>query len=122
MGRPWDTIVWWELRRIPYNLVILAVGTISFGIIELIGSYVVEPGEDVVEPLLIWIGGAAYGLAANLCYTLGWITEILWTWGDATLAEAMRPKVFRIGLAFSALLTLSPAILIPLSWAIWGVK
>jgi len=122
MGRPWDAIAWWEIRRIPYNLVILAVGTISFGAIEFIGSYVVEPGEDAMEPLLVWVGVAAYGLAANLCYTLGWMTEILWTRGDTTLTEAIRPKVFRIGLAFSALVTLSPAVLIPLSWAVWGVK
>src|SRR5215469_15016092 len=88
MGRPWDAIVWWEIRRIPFNLIILAAGIVSLATIELVGSYVVEPGDDAVEPLLIWFGVMAYGLAANVCYTLGWLTEILWTWGDTTLTEA----------------------------------
>ena len=120
--RPYDSILWWELRRIPFNGLLLLAGLFSFGVIELIGSRLVKPGDDVVEPMAVIGGAALYVVAANLCYTLGWITELLWSRGDASLAEAMRPAIYRRGLLFSLVLTLSPAILVPLAWAVFGFK
>ena len=119
-----DSILWWELRRIPFNGLILLAGLFSFGVIELIGSRLVKPGDDVVEPMALIAGSAAYVIAANLCYTLGWITELLWSRGDSSLAEAeaIRPTIYRRGLMFSLVLTLSPAILVPLAWAVFGFK
>jgi hypothetical protein len=122
MRRPWDAIVWWEIRRIPFNLIVLVVGFASGLVIELIGSRLVKPGEDVEEPIGIMIAIIGYGVAANLCYTLGWITEIVWSGGDTIRTEAMRPKVFRAGIIFSVVLTLLPAILIPLTWLVFGFK
>ena len=122
MRRPYDSILWWELRRIPFNGLLLAAGIFSFGVIELIGSRLIEPGEDVVEPLAVIFGGAAYVIAANLCYTLGWITELLWSRGDTSLTETIRPTIYRRGLMLSLVLTLSPAILVPLAWAVFGFK
>lgn len=115
-------MLWWELRRIPFNGLLLAAGLFSFGVIELIGSHLVKPGDDVVEPMALIGGGAAYVIAANLCYTLGWITELVWTRGDARLAETIRPTIYRRGLIFSLVLTLSPAVLVPLAWAVFGFK
>jgi len=63
-----------------------------------------------------------FGLAANVCYTLGWITEIMWSGGDVARTEAMRPKVFRIGMILSVIITLLPGILFPVAWAIWGFQ
>ena len=119
-----DSILWWELRRIPFNGVIVLAGLFSFGVIELIGSRLVKPGDDVVEPMALIAGSAVYVIAANLCYTLGWITELLWSRGDSSLAEAeaIRPTIYRRGLMFSLVLTLSPAILVPLAWAVFGFK
>jgi hypothetical protein len=59
-------------------------------------------------------------VAANLCYSLGWITELLWSWGDTSRTEALRPKIFRLGIVTAIVLTLLPGILIPLAWAVWG--
>ena len=120
MTRPWDAIAWWEIRRIPFNLTLLAAGFVSTVIIEVIGSRLVHPGEDVVEPMGLLFGGIAYILAANLCYTLGWVTELLWSWGNTASTEGLRAKVFLVGLVFSVLLTLLPALLVPLIWTVWG--
>jgi len=111
MKRPWDAIVWWEVRRVPFNLVILAAGIVSAFII---GSRVFAVDQDLGSPFM---EAAFYAIAANLCYTLGWVTELLWAWGDTAQTETIRPKVFRVGLIFSASLTLLPAIVISLFWA-----
>ena len=120
--RPWDAIVWWEIRRIPFNLCVLVAGLVSGLVIELVGSRLVKPGEDVEEPLGIIVGAIVYAVAANLCYSVEWISELLWSWGDTTRTETMRAKIFRIGLVFSVVVTLMPAILVPLIWAIFGFQ
>jgi hypothetical protein len=122
MKRPWDAIAWWEKRRILFNLAVLAAGVVSVLVIELIGSHLARLGEDVEEPIGILVGVIGYAVAANVCYSLGWITELLWSWGDTTRTEAFRPKIFRMGLGFSVVLTLLPGVLVPLAWAIWGFK
>jgi hypothetical protein len=120
MNRVREAIVWWEKRRILFNLAVLATGLTTGLIIELIGSRLAKPGEDVEEPLGIVAGVIAFALAANACYTLGWIAEIIWSGGDIARTEAMRPKVFRVGIIFSVVVTLLPGILVPVAWAIWG--
>lgn len=112
MKQPWDAIVWWEIRRIPFNLAVLTVGIVSVLLFAVIGSNVLQE-QNIGSPLL---EAVFYMLAANLCYTLGWITEILWSWGRTTETAAIRPKVFRLGLALSAALTLLPVIVISLVW------
>ncbi len=60
--RNWyEIILWWELRRIPYNLIMYFAGLLSFYI-----SYVSIP--------LIYV---LMGLAFNIVYTFGWIFELL---------------------------------------------
>jgi hypothetical protein len=70
----------------------------------------------------MFFGAIAYGVFANLAYTLGWITELLWSWGDTERTEAMRPRIFWVGVAFSVTLTLLPALLVPLIWIIFGFQ
>lgn len=119
MREPWDAVAWWEIRRIPFNLLILAAGVVSGFIVALIGGHVFKPDQDFGSPLL---AVAMYAVAANLCYTLGWMTERLWAWGNTAKTSAIRPKVFRIGLIFSVSLTLVPALVISLIWAARGSR
>lgn len=112
MKQPWDAIVWWEIRRIPFNVLILAVGFLSAFLFAAIGSQVLQD-QDVGSPVLVAV---FYVLGANLCYTLGWLTEILWSWGKTTQTAAIRPRVFRLGLIFSAGLTVLPVIVISAVW------
>src|SRR6187399_704461 len=61
-SRRWyEIILWWEFRRIPYNLIMSLVGYLSFYI-----GYVTIP--------LVYI---AIGLSLNIIYTFGWIIELL---------------------------------------------
>jgi hypothetical protein len=122
MKRPWDAIIWWELRRIPYNVLMLVVGVLSLLSILFIGSHFVEPGEDVIEPFAIVAGVVVFGGFANLAYTLGWITELLWSWGDTERTEPMRSRIFWMGVAFSVAVTVLPAFFIPLLWVVFGFR
>jgi hypothetical protein len=114
MKRPWDAIAWWEIRRIPFNLFMLVIGLLSGFTSMFAASHLPKSDADFGSPIL---GAIFYGLAANVCYTLGWITELLWAWGDTTQTEKMRPRVFHAGLVFSAGLTFLPAIIFLLTWA-----
>jgi hypothetical protein len=94
---------WWESRRLFYNLVVGATGMVT-----LIGISILSLGE-LGLPLLDLAGPVvAYGVAANLCYSLGWGLEMLAriVWGDD--APDIGPLLFRQGLIFSVGLTLIP--------------
>jgi hypothetical protein len=118
--RPYDAIVWWELRRIFFNAILLVTGVCSFGIVAGIGALLVQPGDDVVEPLALVFGGIVFVIVANACYTLGWITELLWSGGDTARTEGVRPTIYRRGMIFSVMVTAAPGLLIPLAWLIFG--
>lgn len=120
LRQPSNSIKWWETRRIPYNLIVLLAGFACIIIVEFVGGRLVAPGEDIEEPLGIIFFALIYGVAANACYTLSWLTEIYWTRGDPTHSAALRPKLFWAGVIFSVLLTFAPALLITLIWFVRG--
>ena len=122
MKRPWDAIVWWEIRRFPYNAVLAILGIITIGIVMSVGSRFAAPGEDVEEPLGLIIGALLYGIVANAFYTLGWISELLWSGGDTSRTESLRKRVFSVGLIVSCAVTLVPAVLIPALWLTFGFQ
>lgn len=122
MKRPWDAIVWWEIHRIPYNIFLAGIGLVTVAILFWVGSHFVGPGEDVEEPVGLLVGVILYGIAANALYTLGWITELLWSWGDTSRTEALRRRVFYAGLIVSSIITLLPAALIPALWVVFGFQ
>jgi hypothetical protein len=122
MQTRWDSIVWWEVRRIPYNLAIFAAGMVTVFAVVGIGNTLVRPGEDVIEPLLLLIGVAGFGVLANLFYTLGWISELLWSGGDTALTAAYRPRVFVLGLVGSIVVTLLPCVIMVLIWIVSHIR
>lgn len=85
---------WWEKRRWIYNLVVGLTGVIflmfipSFGGVELIGIMV-------------------YGLLANLCYSLGFLLEVVarYYFKNDTDFSAKRKLLFGAGLVISILIT-----------------
>lgn len=89
-------IGWWEARRLAYNLVVGLTG---------------EPVGLPDPPLLAIVGVVAYGVMANVCYTGGWVVELIVRrlWGPA--AGAFGEIAFALGVAFSVVLTLSPVAL-----------
>jgi len=113
-------LLWWERRRIVFNLVVLAAGIVTVATVLLVGSRLVDPGEDVVEPVALVAAVLVYAFLANACYCLGWVTELLWAGGDPSRTAPLRARVFRLGLWFSVAVTLLPAVAIPAAWAILG--
>jgi hypothetical protein len=60
--RKWYQIIgWWELRRLPYNVIMLIAGISSLSI------------ASVIIPLIYLM----IGVGLNAIYTLGWITELV---------------------------------------------
>ena len=113
--RNWDVIAWWESRRIPFNLIVGATG-IASAIVMLMTGFVTEHvvGEAIGvpgSPLVAIIAVIVYGIMANICFTGGWILELLSRrlWG--TRAEAFGEIAFTWGTLCSVLLTLVPAVI-----------
>ena len=74
----------------------------------LIGQTLVEPGEDFGEPFAIILGSILFGLLANICYTLGWLVELMRVRGDAESHSDFRRRAFTLGLALSCALATAP--------------
>jgi hypothetical protein len=112
---PWQVVLWWEARRLPFNLVVGATGAVTSAVM-LVTAVVCEKliGESIGmpdPPVLILFAIGAYAGAANVCYTGGWVAELLAlkVWGER--ARSFGEIAFGLGVAFSVLLTLLPAAL-----------
>ncbi len=99
-----EIIMWWELRRIPYNLFMI-VGTIIS--LSLMAAVIRIPdGADLVEPimvLLLFFGG-------NICYTFGWVVELFTAKG-----RTFGPAAWRAGFWFTMFWVFLPGI-VHISW------
>jgi hypothetical protein len=66
IDRKWyEIVLWWELRRVIYNVVMYCMGLLSFQI-----------GFITIPLFYIFIG-----LALNVFYTFGWVFELMLTKG-----------------------------------------
>jgi hypothetical protein len=103
---------WWESRRLPYNLIVGGTGIFALGGVTILR--LLPPGLPDQLPPLGFV--ALYALAANVCYLLGPVLEIVATriWGRAVLPVG--PALYRMGLTFSVGLTLLPVLIYFLSW------
>lgn len=66
----WDIIRWWEKRRFAYNVL---VG--SWGLVTVLAVALAFKGQVPWQAMTI--GPIVIGIAANFCYCLGWIGEII---------------------------------------------
>jgi hypothetical protein len=101
-----DVVVWWEVRRIPYNLIILLAGVVSLPLFLLFIqlAHGLRPGEDAVEPMALIVAP----FAVNIAYTAGWIAELFLrlVWRDRSPAVA--PAFLKLGLSFSLFVVFFP--------------
>ena len=74
--RWYDVIVWWELRRIPYNLIVGIGGMAAVVLYIYIDTLPPQLPADQrdFDYFLAIFGGA---VAANILYTGGWVCEIV---------------------------------------------
>ena len=112
----WKTIAWWEARRIPYNLLVGATGLVSSAMCLITGilceHFLGDPIGIPDPPVFALLGVAVYGIMANLCYTGGWVAELLVQKIWPAKGNDFGRISFFLGLGFSILLTVTPAILI----------
>lgn len=78
----------------------------------------VRPGEDAVEPPVLWFGVIVYGLACNIAYTLGWIGEIYLFQHSREAGLVFRKRAFPAGLILSCVVPILPVGLTIFVWAI----
>ena len=111
-------INWWELRRVPFNLIVGATGILTCVVTVVVAAIASEKfGEPLGlpdPPIIAVFAVLAYGIGANVCYTGGWIAEILVRKIWQERAGAFGQISFALGVVFSILLTLAPAVLFTL--------
>jgi len=108
----WQVVLWWEVRRIAYNLIVGFAGLLTcaalFGVAAYseknFGSPVGLPDPPIVGLFAIIV----YGVGANVCYTAGWVAELFSRWAWPGKMKDFGTLVFAAGTAFSVILTLAP--------------
>ncbi len=106
-SRPWIKIIlWWELRRILYNFLLVIFGIFALTVLSLI---VKDLWSFFSPPLffLIWTG--VFLFLANVFYTSGWVFQLLARNTSNRFINKIRPKVFIYGLIFSFAIQLIPS-------------
>lgn len=101
---PLRVVQWWESRRLAYNLVVGAAGVGT--LIWSNALSLLVRGEWFAAP---WQLVVAYGVAANVFYTLGWVIENGVEQWLGRPVYGLGPALFRHGLVFSVGLTMFPA-------------
>jgi len=111
----WQVITWWELRRIPYNLLVGGIGLLSLVLFLAIDALPPQlPTEELNwSPALSVI---LFGFGANFFYTGGWVAELLARRMWHERAREIGPQLFSIGLVFSLFLALLPSLLNFVGW------
>ena len=104
-----SSLHWWESRRLLFNKVVGATGLVTFAFASV---FFIIAGEFSLTPLIV--GSVVYGIAANACYTLGWVAELAARAAWGRHAPDLGPLLFRQGLIFSVGLTLLPVLLMAL--------
>ncbi len=107
-------LLWWEARRLTFNLAVGTTGIFTLLAIKLIAW--TPPGLPL--PVIDWRPVVAYGILANICYTFGWALEAAAqrVWGRK--CPAFGPALFRQGLSFSVGLSLLPILVVSLGWVV----
>jgi hypothetical protein len=103
----WRVIVWWEVRRIPFNVIVGAYGFLCLAVFfwAVTTSGHLAPGEDAVEPLALL--AAPFGI--NALYTLGWLIEVPLRFLLRNLSPRFGPVLLALGLALGLFLITVPA-------------
>jgi hypothetical protein len=117
-----QVVRWWELRRVPYNALLLVIGISALLGYEAIMSKAIPFGEDAIEPMALLLFVPLYGLIANLCYTMGWLIELAGRNADPVAARRRGRWMFRIGMWFSCALTTLPFWYACVSWAFFNER
>jgi hypothetical protein len=110
--KAWDAIGWWETRRVPYNLIVGGAGILTCVVISIFAAVgMLVFGADFGSPLSGLIGILIYGIMATICFTFGWVAELVVWKAWPQQVDRFAIESFSLGLVVSVLLTLTPGIL-----------
>ncbi len=102
-----SVVLWWELRRIPYNLIVGLFAVASW----MIAALSIELANFAISLELLPLIGAFF--LANFFYTGGWVTEITVRMLTKRQARNVGTALFTAGFLFSSIIVWAPA-------AAWG--
>ena len=105
-----DSVGWWEFRRVTYNLILVPFFAGSLWL----GAFFVSLTslrDTPVEPLGLIFMAAIFIVLANVAYTIGWVSEILWSHGDTDLTRPYRWRIWILGTLVSLMIAWLPAAL-----------
>jgi hypothetical protein len=116
-----DVIVWWEKRRLAFNFVVGVSGLVSLAIA--VTFLALPPHVSVTSfwgyPIPasgVFAAAVFFGIVANLCYTLGWATELGLRKFSPAAASRLASLVIKVGFTFSVLVCFSYAGICAAHW------
>lgn len=123
----WQVIGWWEARRLIFNIVVGACGVVTCLTVLLIAvvgdSLFGIPLGLPDPPIFALIAVILYGIMANVCYTGGWVVELLVRKAWPQESESFATLAFALGLVFATFLTILPGIsFVPLAVTVFVGK
>ncbi len=109
-----DVILWWEWRRIPYNLIVGSWGLMCLWLYSaaIQGSGHLEAGDDAIEPMALLVAP----ILVNLCYTIGGPVELLLRVMRPDLHAKTGEWLYRAGICFSLFVISLPVVIWCVIW------
>src|SRR5262249_4022552 len=106
--RWWKVVLWWEIRRIPFNVFCAVYGAFCLAIffVSILTSGHLQPGEDAVEPIALIFAP----VVANILYTSGWVVGLAVRSTAPNVSQKVGLLLFKLGLAFSFVVISLPAL------------
>jgi hypothetical protein len=106
----WRALLWWEARRVPFNIVVGLYGVLCLVLFfwAITTSGHLAAGEDAVEPMAV----AFAPVGINVLYTLGWLAEMLARLIKPDLTPRFGPRLLKIGVVTAVVLCSAP----PIAW------
>lgn len=102
--RAWySTILWWELRRIPYNAIV--IGSMTMGLVGF--ALTVEGWFDFISPPLFPVFFVL--LFSNMFYTGGWVVEAILRVAFNYKRKEFASRALLAGIVFSICVAFVPA-------------
>src|SRR5947209_430446 len=112
----WQAIGWWETRRAAFNLIVGIAGIASSLVVSVvgIGSYFLFDSDFGVPdpPLFAVLAVVIYAIMANVCYTGGWLAELVIRKAWPEQADRFAELSLALGVIFGVMLAISPGVVV----------
>jgi len=77
-----------------------------------------KPGEDAIEPMALFVAP----VAVNICYTGGWIVELLLSAVRRKESSPAGPVLLKLGVAFSIVIVFLPSVVWFVKWIVRSIR